>query len=225
MTRVGDANDLEMLQRALDVARNTHDRPTMIIVDSHIAYGSPNKQDTSAGHGEPLGEDEIKLVKRNYGWPEDAKFLVPDGVCANFDAGIGKRGKDASEAWEKQLAAYKAKYAGLADEIVKMQHRENPDGWDKEIPVFPAESERSVGPRCIAARSSTPSRRIIRGCSAARPTWRRRPRRASPSKARATSPRKIARGRNFHFGIREHAMGSSSTAWRFPSCVPTAVDF
>ena len=93
VTRVGDANDLEMLERAFQTFKNTNDRPTLIIVDSHIAYGAPNKQDTSAAHGEPLGEEEIRLTKRNYGWPEDAKFLVPDGVHEHFQPGIGERGQ------------------------------------------------------------------------------------------------------------------------------------
>ena len=93
VTRVGDANDLEMLERAFRTFKKTTDRPTLIIVDSHIAYGAPNKQDTSAAHGEPLGEEEIKLAKRHYGWPEDAKFLVPDGVREHFQAGIGARGQ------------------------------------------------------------------------------------------------------------------------------------
>src|SRR5262249_14561255 len=88
VTRVGDANDLDMLERALKTFHRTTDRPTLIIVDSHIAYGAPNKQDTSAAHGEPLGDEEIRLTKRHYGWPEDAKFLVPDGVREHFAQGI-----------------------------------------------------------------------------------------------------------------------------------------
>ena len=103
VTRVGDANDLEMLDRAFRVFKNTHDRPTLIIVDSHIAWGAPNKQDTSAAHGEPLGEEEIRLTKRNYGWPEDAKFLVPDGVYEHFRDGIGKRGRELRQAWRATL--------------------------------------------------------------------------------------------------------------------------
>jgi transketolase len=207
VTRVGDANDLEMLQRALDVARNTHDRPTMIIVDSHIAYGSPNKQDTSAGHGEPLGEAEIKLVKRNYGWPEDAKFLVPDGVYANFDGGIGKRGKEQSEEWEKKLTQYRAKYASLADEIVAMQHRENPPGWDKDIPVFPA------GPKGESGRDA--SQKVLNAIAKNHPWLLGGSADLAPStKTRLTFEgagdftAENRSGRNFHFGIREHAMGS-----------------
>jgi transketolase len=207
VTRVGDANDLEMLQRALDVAKNTHDRPTMIIVDSHIAYGSPNKQDTSAAHGEPLGDAEIKLVKRNYGWPEDAKFLVPDGVYANFDAGIGKRGKDQRDEWEKKLAQYRSKYAGLADEIVAMQHRENPPGWDKEIPAFPTD------PKGVSGRDA--SQKVLNAIAKNHPWLLGGAADLAPStKTRLTFEgagdftAENRSGRNLHFGIREHAMGS-----------------
>ena len=103
VTRVGDANDLDMLERAFKTFKNTTDRPTLIIVDSHIAYGAPNKQDTSAAHGEPLGKEEIKLAKRHYGWPEDAKFLVPEGVREHFQAGIGARGQALRDAWWTQV--------------------------------------------------------------------------------------------------------------------------
>src|SRR5256886_11962834 len=109
VTRVGDANDLDMLKRAFEVARKEDERPTLIIVDSHIAWGSPNKQDTHAAHGEPLGEEEIKLTKRVYGWPEDKKFHVPDGVYEHYREGIGARGKEVRDAWEKKIEETKAK--------------------------------------------------------------------------------------------------------------------
>src|SRR5204862_6108942 len=128
--RVGDANDLDMLERAFNTFISTADRPTLIIVDSHIAYGSPNKQDTHAAHGEPLGEEEIRLTKRNYGWPEDAKFLVPDGVREHFAAGIGTRGAQAYARWAELFTAYRSKYPQLATEIDLMQRRELPAGWD-----------------------------------------------------------------------------------------------
>src|SRR6187397_1944877 len=104
VTRVGDANDLELLDRAFQAFKNTHDRPTLIIVESHIAWGAPNKQDTSAAHGEPLGEEEIRLTKRQYGWPEDAQFLVPDGVYEHFQEGIGRRGRELHQAWQAKFA-------------------------------------------------------------------------------------------------------------------------
>src|SRR5260221_4582659 len=115
--RVGDANDVDRIARALEVFRNTKDRPTFIVLDSHIGYGSPNKQDTPEAHGEPLGEEECRATKRSYGWPEDAKFLVPDGVYGHFQAGIGARGAKAQQDWTKLFAAYRAKYPELAQEI------------------------------------------------------------------------------------------------------------
>ena len=139
ITRVGDANDLEMLERAFNTFKNTTDRPTLIIVDSHIAYGAPNKQDTSAAHGEPLGEEEIELTKRNYGWPEDAKFLVPDGVREHFQAGVGARGQELRDAWSSKFEDYAPDYPDLADHGYQMQRRELPEGWDKGLPVFNAD--------------------------------------------------------------------------------------
>ena len=108
--RVGDANDIERIEHALDIFRKTKERPTFIVLDSHIGYGSPHKQDTAAAHGEPLGDDEVRLTKRSYGWPEDAKFLVPDGVYEHFAAGIGARGAKARQQWTELFAAYRAKY-------------------------------------------------------------------------------------------------------------------
>ncbi|HEX9868677.1 MAG TPA: transketolase, partial [Candidatus Tectomicrobia bacterium] len=145
VTRVGDANDLEMLQRAFRTFKNTPDRPTLIIVDSHIAYGSPHKQDTHAAHGEPLGEEEIKLTKRNYGWPEEAKFLVPDDVRTYLREGMGKRGHALREAWMALFDEYKATYPQLADALYKMQHRQVPDGWDKDLPIFLADPKGLAG--------------------------------------------------------------------------------
>src|ERR1700761_8412434 len=138
--RVGDANDLERIEDALGVFRKTKGRPTLIILDSHIGWGSPHKQDTSAAHGEPLGDEEVKLNKRAYGWPEDAKFLVPDGVYQHFQDGIGKRGAAAHAAWTETFGAYRAKYPALATEIDQAQRRELPVGWDQNLPVFPPDA-------------------------------------------------------------------------------------
>src|SRR5205823_3233657 len=136
VTRVGDANDLEMLERAFRTFKNTTDRPTLIVVDSHIAYGAPNKQDTSAAHGEPLGEEEIKLAKRHYGWSEDSRFLVPEGVREHFQAGIGSRGLELQQAWWAKFDEYRRQYPDLADQGYRMLRRELPDGWDKGLPTF-----------------------------------------------------------------------------------------
>jgi transketolase len=207
VTRVGDANDLEMLERALTVFHNTNDRPTLVIVDSHIAYGAPNKQDTSGAHGEPLGEDEIRLAKRHYGWPEDAKFLVPDGVREHFAAGIGKRGHDLREAWMAKFDAYRKVFPKLADELYKMQHRQLPDGWDDDLPTFPAD------PKGIATRDSSGK---VLNVLAKNIAWLMGGAAdLSPStKTRLTQDTfgdfevDNRRGRNMHFGIREHAMGA-----------------
>jgi transketolase len=134
--RVGDANDLARIEEALALFRSTKDRPTLIILDSHIGYGSPHKIDTAAAHGEPLGEEEVRLVKRAYGWPEDAKFLVPDGVRQHFDAGIGARGSATRQRWETLFAAYRTQFPELALEIEQMERRELPAGWDRDLPTF-----------------------------------------------------------------------------------------
>ena len=130
---VTDANDLQMLADAYNGFLKTNDRPTLIRVNSHIGYGSPHKQDTSAAHGEPLGEEEVRLAKKFYGWPEDAKFLVPDGVLDNFKNGIGKRGGELHQKWEALFADYGKKFPDLAKQINQMQNRELPDGWDKKL--------------------------------------------------------------------------------------------
>ncbi|MGO9517867.1 MAG: transketolase, partial [Candidatus Korobacteraceae bacterium] len=143
--RVGDANDIDRIEHALAIFRETKHRPTFIVLDSHIGYGSPHKQDTSAAHGEPLGEDEVRLCKRAYGWPEDAKFLVPDGVYEHFAAGIGAHGAQAHAEWTSLFAKYKAQYPELANEIERMQRRELPEGWDRNLPVFPADPKGMAG--------------------------------------------------------------------------------
>jgi transketolase len=133
VTRVGDANDLELLTRAFEQFRQESDRPTLIIVDSHIGYGSPHKQDTAAAHGEPLGDEEVRETKRAYGWPEDAQFLIPDGVYEHFARGVGERGRQLRTEWEQRVAD-----AGpeVAAEIDQMQRRTLPEGWDADIPSF-----------------------------------------------------------------------------------------
>jgi transketolase len=207
VTRVGDANDLELLSRALNVFQQTQDRPTFIIVDSHIAYGAPNKQDTKEAHGEPLGEDEIRGAKRAYGWPEDAKFLVPDGVREHFASGIGKRGRELRAAWEATFAQYAKISPALADQVTRMQRRELPDGWDKNLPVFPAD------PKGIASRDS--SAKVLNILAQNVPWLMGGAADLAPStKTRFTFEgagdfeADNYAGRNFHFGIREHAMCS-----------------
>ncbi len=139
VVHVADANDTQAFAEALAAFARTSDRPTLIVVDSHIGYGAPHKQDTSAAHGEPLGEEEVRLAKRNYGWPEDAKFLVPDGVYEHFRRGIGERGRKLRREWNEKFADYCRRYPELANRLQVMQSREPPRGWDAELPAFPAD--------------------------------------------------------------------------------------
>ncbi|TAL12848.1 MAG: transketolase [Nitrospirae bacterium] len=207
VVRVGDANDLEMLERAFKTFHATTDRPTLLIVDSHIAWGAPNKQDTHAAHGEPLGEEEIKLTKRNYGWPEDAKFLVPDDVPKHFQAGIGKRGRALREAWMQRFEDYKARHPDLADQLYRMQHRRLPEGWDKDIPVFPADAKGLAGRDASGKVLNAIAKRVpwlIGGAADLAPSTKTRLTFDGAGDFTATN----YAGRNFHFGVREHAMGS-----------------
>jgi transketolase len=207
VTRVGDANDQAMLSRALDTFLATNDRPTLIIVDSHIAYGAPNKQDTSAAHGEPLGEEEIRLTKRNYGWPEDAKFLVPDGVYDSFKKGIGKRGKELRDAWFKMVTDYRKKHPDLADQVYRIQHRQLPDGWDKDLPSFPAEAKGLASRESSAKVLNVLAKNVpwlIGGSADLAPSTKTRLTFEGAGDFEANN----YGGRNMHFGVREHAMAS-----------------
>jgi transketolase len=141
VTRVADANDLVMLGRGFETFLKTSGKPTLVVVDSHIGYGSPHKQDTYEAHGEPLGEAEVKLVKKNYEWPEDAKFLVPEGVCDNFKNGLGKRGAEAHAQWVKLWGDYARQFPEEARQLELMEKRQLPDGWDKNLPSFPADAK------------------------------------------------------------------------------------
>ena len=207
VTRVGDANDLEMLARAFRTFQHTNDRPTLIIVDSHIGYGAPHKQDTSGAHGEPLGEEEVRLAKRTYGWPEDKQFYVPEGVYDHFREGVGKRGKSLRDAWFDRIAEYRKQYPELAEELFRMQHRQLPDGWDRDLPEFPAD------PKGLATRES--SAKVLNAAAKNIPWLIGGSADLTPStKTRLTlesagdfSAENYA-GRNFHFGVREHAMGA-----------------
>ncbi|HEU0192053.1 MAG TPA: transketolase [Mycobacterium sp.] len=149
VTRVGDANDLHMLARAFETFAREQHRPTLIIVDSHIAYGAPTKEGTAAAHGEPLGVDEVRATKEFYGFPPDEQFYVPDGVYQNFADGIGARGAALNKEWRAAFEAYRAEFPELADQLERMQRRELPDGWDADIPTFPAD------PKGIASRASS----------------------------------------------------------------------
>jgi len=205
--RVGDANDLERIEDALAIFRKTKGRPTLIILDSHIGYGSPHKHDTAAAHGEPLGEEEVRLTKRAYGWPEDAKFLVPDEVPRLFDAGVGARGAEARRRWQTLLATYRDQYRELATEIDQMQRRELPTGWDRNLPSFPADPKGLAGRDASGKVLNVLAQNIpwLVGGSADLGT---------SNKTLLTFPEagdfeaENPGGRNLHFGIREHAMAA-----------------
>jgi transketolase len=205
--RVSNANDLDLLREAFGHFKKTTDRPTLIIVDSHIGYGAPTKQDTSAAHGEPLGEEEIRATKKRYGWPEDAKFLVPPEVLENFRAKLGQRGAKLRAGWMSLFAAYQKEHPELAAETLAIQHREPPQGWDSEIPTFPPDA------KGIASRDS--SGKVLNTIAKKHPWLVGGSADLSPStKTRLTFPDagEISRdsfgGRNIHFGVREHAMGA-----------------
>jgi transketolase len=207
VTRVGDANDLEMIERALRTFKSAIDRPTLIIVDSHIAYGSPHKQDTSAAHGEPLGEEEIRLTKRVYGWPEDAKFLVPDGVREHFQRGMGQRGRALREAWMERFNAYKAKHPELADHLYRMQTRQLPEGWDRDLPSFQPDAKGIAGREASGKVLNAIAKNVpwvIGGSADLTPSTKTR---LTFEGAGDFTAGNYA-GRNLHFGIREHAMGA-----------------
>jgi transketolase len=207
VTRVGDANDLQMLTRAFQTFQRTRDRPTLIIVDSHIAYGAPNKQDTSAAHGEPLGEQEVRLAKRHYGWPEDACFQVPDDVYAHFRNGMARRGKELRDAWFARVRDYREAYPDLADQFYRMMHRQLPPDWDKNLPSFPAD------PKGLATRDA--SGKALNALGQAIPWLVGGSADLGPScKTRLTFEGagdffpQTPQGRNLHFGIREHVMAA-----------------
>lgn len=207
VTHITDANDLAALEKAYRTAGMTTDRPALIIVDSHIGYGAPKKQDTNAAHGEPLGEEEIRAAKRNYGWPEDAKFRVPEGVYEKFQQEIGRRGGDLRGRWMKLFEEYKAKHPALADQLYRMQHRQLPEGWDKNLPTFPADpkglaTRDSSGKVLNAVAQSVPW--LIGGAADLAPSTKTLLTFEGAGQQSAASPA----GRNLHFGIREHAMGA-----------------
>jgi len=207
VVRVVDGNDLTEIERALGAFRATTDRPTLIIVDSHIGFGSPHRQDTSAAHGEPLGEEEVRLTKRAYGWPESATFLVPDGVREHIAAGLGERGATLRASWEASFEEYRKTHPALADEVERMQRRELPDGWDRDLPIFPADPKGLAGRDASgkvlnAVAKNTPW--IVGGSADLTPSTKTRLTAGDAGDFQANA----LGGRNLHFGVREHSMGS-----------------
>ena len=207
VTRVADANDLEMLDRAFRMFLHEQERPTLIIVDSHIGYGAPHKQDSHSAHGEPLGDEEIRLTKKNYGWPEDKQFLLPPEVPGHFDLGICKRGKTLQEAWVKSYGKYQAQYPELADQLVKMQFRQLPEDWEKDLPSFPPDKKGLAG-REVSGKVqnviATTVPWLIGGAADLAPSTKTR----LTFEGAGDFCKEDPSGRNMHFGVREHAMGA-----------------
>ena len=205
---IGDANDRERIAEALDDFRRDHEAPTLIVVDSHIGYGSPHKQDTSAAHGEPLGEEEVRLTKRAYGWPEDAQFLVPDGVREDFAAGIGKRGGRLRGGWLRIAGGLSQKIPEEAAELALMQRRAPPDGWDANLPAFPADAK-GMATRAASAKALNAIAPhvpwLIGGAADLGPSTKT----AMTFEGAGDFEAGQYSGRNLHFGIREHAMAAT----------------
>ncbi len=205
--RVGDANDLERIEDALDVFKKTEGRPTLIILDSHIGYGSPHKMDTSAAHGEPLGEEEVRLVKRAYHWPEDSKFLVPDEVPGNFAAGVGARGSQMRNAWEALFASYRVQFPELATEIEQMLRRDLPQGWDRDLPSFQPDPAGIAGRDASGQALNAIAKNIpwmLGGSADLAPSNKTALKFSGAGDFEPDTPS----GQNLHFGIREHAMAA-----------------
>jgi transketolase len=208
VTRVSDANDLMMLARGYEAVRKCSDKPTLMVVDSHIGYGSPHKQDSYEAHGEPLGEAEAKLAKKSYGWPEDAKFLVPDGVYEHFQSGVGVRSGKAHAEWNKLFADYSKQFPDMAERLRRMQRRALPDGWDKNLPTFAADAKGMATRESSGKVLNVLAQNIpwLVGGSADL---------AKSNKTNLTFkgaddffPEEY-KGRNVHFGVREHGMGAA----------------
>jgi len=222
--RVGDANDLDRIEQALATFRETKGRPTLIILDSHIGYGSPHKHDTAAAHGEPLGDEEVRLTKRSYGWPEDAQFLVPDGVREHFAAGIGARGADARSRWTKLFESYRSEHPELAREIDQMQRRELPEGWDRDLPVFPADAKGLAGRDASSKVLNVLARNIpwfLGGSADLGPSNKTTLTYEGAGHFQAGSPD----GKNLHFGIREHAMAAAVNGMSLSKLRPFGASF
>ncbi len=206
--RVDDANDRGAIRAALDAFQATEDRPTIIIVRSIIAFGAPNKANTSGAHGSPLGEDEIRLTKQAYDWPPDEQFAIPEGVYDHFREGVGKRGADARSAWDTKFGEYAAEQPRAAAQLQDIFAGRLPAGWDADIPVFDADSKglatrASSGQVLNAVASQIPW--MIGGSADLAPSNNTMLKFDGAGELAADVPA----GRNIHFGVREHAMAAA----------------
>ncbi len=206
VAQVLDANDLDPLREALGTFRAEGERPSLIIVQSRIGYGAPNREGTASAHGEPLGEEEVRLAKRYYGWPEDERFLVPAGVREHFARGMGKRGGELRAAWATRLEEYQGQYPHLVEELHRMEACGLPEGWDRSLPVFPADSKGMAGRVASGKVLNLVAENcpwLLGGSADLAPSTKTL---LTFDNAGRFSSRDHG-GRNFHFGVREHGMG------------------
>ena len=202
---VADANDTDAIAEALEHFKRCTDRPTFILVHSHIGYGS-SKQDTSKAHGSPLGDDVIAAWKEKFGVPA-GKFVVPDGVYEQFAQGVGRRGKEAREAWFKKLDAYRAEFPAEADQLDRIQRRELPDGWDKDLPEFPADPKGMAG-RVASSKILQVLAKNIPWLVGGSADLNESTKTDITDKSAGSFEPDNYGGRNLHFGIREHEMSA-----------------
>ena len=212
VTRVGDANDLDMLRKAFETFDATDDRPTLIVVDSHIGWGSPHKQDTSAAHGEPLGVDEIDLTKKFYDWPGEPKFLIPEGVKERFSEYLGERGKAARAEWMERLGRYTAEYPELAAQMKVMQHNDLPEDWDSDMASFPAD-EKGMATRVSSGKVMNMIAPhvpwMVGGAADLAPSTKTRLEYDGAGDFQQPRFNGEFGGNNMHFGVREFAMAAA----------------
>lgn len=209
VTRISDANDLDQLDRAYREVLAVRDRPSLIIVPSHIGYGSPHKHDTAEAHGEPLGDAEVRLVKQFFGFDPDARFVVPDGVRDHFATGIGARGTRLHRDWQALFERYRAAHPELAAQIDHIRNGTLPDGWQQAIPAFPPDAKgmatRDASGKVLnAIAQQIPW--LVGGAADLAPSTKTRLVFEGAGDMQATGGPGEPHGRNMHFGVREHAM-------------------
>lgn len=228
ISHVEDANDLDLLTQCYEKFLNTHDGPTLIIVRSHIGYGAPHKHDTKEAHGEPLGDEEVRLAKMAYGWDPDAQFYVPDEVPAHFRDQFGRRGSAARLDWNEQFAAYRQHFPDLAEQIDQMQRRALPDGWDSDLPEFPADAKgmatrESSGKVLNAIAGKVPW--LLGGAADLAPSTKTHLSEEPAGEFQAPGQGGDYSGRNLHFGLREHAMCAIASGLSQSKLRPYAASF
>jgi len=228
VARVNDANDLDALSRAYETFASIGDQPTLIIVHSHIGYGSPHKHDTREAHGEPLGEDEVRLTKKFYGWDPDLEFYVPAGAREHFRAHVGERGARVLREWESRFDGYRQRYPDLAEQVERLRAGELPPQWMSKLTEFPADTKGlatrdSSGKVLNAIAAQMPW--LLGGAADLAPSTKSNLTFASAGEFEAPGDGGDYGGRNFHFGLREHAMCAVANGLALSCLRPYASSF